>query len=172
MRPVSFFKHRQGSRITRGTPRLSVGKLGYPVDWERIARWSIFAGVSLWAANQLWMVVRVTAVLTGHGEALGLDPYRIELIEGLGLMETGTALASGLIYPVAAALIALRSRWCPHVYAVALLLDLGSWLSYSMNFAYDQLAQAAFDWAINAGLLIAMLGLLVLAQRRHFSGPG
>ena len=46
------------------------------------------------------------------------------------------------------------------------------WLSYSMNFAYDQLAQAAFDWAINAGLLIAMLGLLVLAQRRHFSGPG
>ncbi len=135
---------------------------------DRWARWIIVAGVAYWAAMQAQYLLHSILVLTGQEALLDLDRSYVEVIRGLNPVELTASMLNPPLYVAAAILIALRRPSCLPVYFAALVLDLGSWLSYSMNAAYDQLDQANYDWLINAGLLIGLTGLLVLRQRGHF----
>ncbi|WP_203291186.1 hypothetical protein [Maricaulis parjimensis] len=138
------------------------------MGWQNIVRWMVFAGVALWAVNQLRMVLRVFLVLTGQADAYGIDPDHVIVISQLNPVELTATLASPLAYALSVVLIAFRHPLCVIVYVIGFVLDIGSWLSYSMHANYDQLAHASVDWLINAGLLIALLGLLVLRQTGYF----
>jgi hypothetical protein len=138
------------------------------VKLDTWARWIIVAGIGVWSLVQLGMQARLIAVLTGNAERLGVDDYVVQVVSSLSPLELAGTIGNTLAYPASAVLLALRREAGILVYLIAFVLDIGSWLSYSMQAAYDQLPISAYDWLINTGLLVCLLGLVILRQRGHF----
>ncbi|WP_203291185.1 hypothetical protein [Maricaulis parjimensis] len=136
---------------------------------DRWARWIIFAGVSIWAVIQLRYFFDAVLIFAGYSDLRDLDRSYVEVIVGLNPLELTLSLLNPPLYMAASILIGLRHRFCLPVFGAALLCDLGGWLSYSMSSAYDQIEQSNFDWVINTGLLIALMGLITLRQRGYFA---
>ncbi|MCR9266556.1 MAG: hypothetical protein NXI03_03220 [Alphaproteobacteria bacterium] len=135
---------------------------------DRWARWVIAAGVAFWSFLQLQYFLHAILIFTGQHGFLDLDRSYVEVIRSLHPVEVAVSLVNPPLYLAATILIALRNPVCLPVFGLALLFDLGGWLSYSMNAAYDQTNQSNYDWLINTGLLVALMALITLRQRGHF----
>jgi hypothetical protein len=128
-------------------------------------RWVLTGLISAWAINQLWSFLAVILVLSGMGSSAGITPDRIEVLSSLNAIQLGMVAGNAFGYTIAAALIALRYKLVLPVYSIALVLDLGSWATYSTQFEYEQLLNAnmtLLDWFINLVLLLVLFGLIIL----------
>jgi hypothetical protein len=128
-------------------------------------RWVIAGLMSVWAVNQLWSLLLVILVVTDLGPRFGITPDRIEIMNSLNPVQIVMVAGNAIGYAVAAILVGLRSKRALPVYSVALVLDLGSWATYSTQFEYEQLLNSnmtLLDWLINLVLLLVLFGLIIL----------
>jgi hypothetical protein len=138
-----------------------------------ILRWALTGLIALWALNQLRSLFAVVAVMAGLGQEIGLDSNRIAVLDDLNPIQIGMIAGNAFGYSAAVVFLVLRSNLALPAYALALFLDLASWLSYSTHTAYDQLFDQnmnLLDWVTNIVLMGILFGVMLLFQFGELRG--